>query len=214
MFAALFMPFSVIALICAMRLLRTCCRAEALALPDIEARAGPNKLRLTGIFILVAGLAGAAWLYRSAPADGTAAAIGYQLENGVIIPVYPGDSKRYERDMETMGGRAMLLAADIMAWCRTREPAYVLGGLALAASLACFSLSRLEDAPPGDDNGGGGGRDDPPPFVPPPSGGGRYERPRTIRRRRAPRRGRRRQGASAPRRAAGCVASRSEVRIG
>lgn len=213
MFAALFMPFSVIALICAIRLLRTCCRAEALALPAGESGAGPNKLRLTAIFILVAGLAASAWLYRSAPPDGTAAAIGYQLENGVIIPVYPGDSKRYEREMETMGGRAMLLATDIMGWCRTREPAYVLGGFALVASVACFSLSRLKDAPPADDSGGGG-QDDPPPCGPPPTGGGRYERRRTARRRRALRPGRRTRAASAPRRGAGCVTSRSEVRIG
>lgn len=159
MFTALFLPFGVLVLIGAIRLLCGCWRSGP--------QPGGAALRWTSLGILAVGCAASAWIYRTAAPD--AGAIAYRLENGVIIPLYPGDSKRYDRELETLGGRALLLAADIMRWYRTREPAYLLFGLSLAASAACLSLGRLPDAPPGP-GGGPDGSAAPPPAIPPPRG--------------------------------------------
>jgi hypothetical protein len=91
------------------------------------------RLRLIGKVVLIAGLAGSALAYvTTAPEDEAA----------------QEESKRYLYEMEYIGGKGNLLAAEIRQWFiglwHGRGLAHMLAFVAIAGSVACFFLaSRL-----------------------------------------------------------------------
>jgi hypothetical protein len=101
-----------------------------------------TRFRLLGIFILVAGLFAAALFNRSAvPDDGSAYAI------------MPGDTKRYEYEMERIGGKSNVLATELREWFGSlwhgKRLAYTLAFLSIGGSLACFFIAnQLTHFPP------------------------------------------------------------------
>src|SRR5277367_3612488 len=89
------------------------------------------RLRLIGKIVLVVGLAGSALAYvTTAPEDEAS------LE----------ESKRYLYEMEYIGGKSNLLAAEIRQWfaglLHGRGLAHMLAFLAIAGSFSCFFLAR------------------------------------------------------------------------
>jgi len=106
-----------------------------------------RRLRLIGAFTLVAGVLAAVWIYARAGRDDQSAAIGYVVEGGQSYPVMPDDSKRYDYEMERIGGKGGMLAAEFAEWFaslwRGRTLASTVLCLSVAGSLACFLLARV-----------------------------------------------------------------------
>jgi hypothetical protein len=99
------------------------------------------RFRLMGICLLVAGLLAAAVInWTAAPDDGSADAI------------LSGASKRYEYDMERIGGKSNVVAAELRDWFVSlwhgRRLAHTLVFLSVGGSLACFLLAHLLSYPP------------------------------------------------------------------
>ncbi len=109
-------------------------------------RAG--QLYLLGGLILLGGLLAAAVIYLSAgEAAGDGEVLGYEIVNGQAYAIAPNDSKIYQRDLERVGGKAALLAADLSNWFAGlwtgRQLAWTVAILALGLALACFWLGWL-----------------------------------------------------------------------
>lgn len=82
----------------------------------------PTRLRLITAAILIVGLGSAAWIYltaESAPED----------------PLGLGDSKQYARAMELYGGKANVLAGELMHWFQG-----LWQGKRLALTVACMTV--------------------------------------------------------------------------
>ncbi len=89
------------------------------------------RLRMVGAVILAAGLPAAALLaFTAAPVDDGAAA----------------ESKRYEYEMELVGGKANLFAAEVNGWIaglwHGRGLAHMLACVSLAGAFTCFFLAH------------------------------------------------------------------------
>ncbi len=103
------------------------------------------RFRLIGVCLLVAGLLAAAWInWGAAPDDGSADAI------------LSGASKRYEYEMERIGGKSNVLAAEFREWFVSlwhgQRLAYTLVFLSVGGSLVCFLLAHLLTYPPPPDD--------------------------------------------------------------
>ena len=103
------------------------------------------RFRLIGVCILVAGLLAAALInWRAAPDDESSDAI------------LSGESKRYEYEMERIGGKSNVLAAEFREWFVSlwhgRRLAHTLVFLSVGGSLACFVLAHLLTYPPPPDD--------------------------------------------------------------
>jgi hypothetical protein len=90
-----------------------------------------SRLRLSGAVILAAGLLSSAVVgMTAAPVDEGAAA----------------DSKRYEYEMEMIGGKSNVFAAEVNGWIaglwHGRGLAHLLAFVALAGSSVCFFLAH------------------------------------------------------------------------
>jgi hypothetical protein len=99
------------------------------------------RFRLIGLCILIAGLLAAAVInWRAAPDDGSADAI------------LSGASKRYEYEMERIGGKSNVLAAELREWFVSlwhgKRLAHTVVFLSVGGSLACFLLAHLLSLPP------------------------------------------------------------------
>jgi hypothetical protein len=99
------------------------------------------RFRLIGFCILIAGLLAAAVInWRAAPDDRSADAI------------LSGASKRYEYEMERIGGKSNVVAAELRDWFGSlwhgRRLAHTLAFLSVGGSLACFLLAHLLSYPP------------------------------------------------------------------
>jgi hypothetical protein len=99
-----------------------------------------------GCVVLAAGLTGSAWAYWRASRN--------EARDAGVAGTY--DTKKYQDQLERIGGKANILATDIQQWFaglwHGRQLAYTLAALALAAALACFCIARfLPDLPPWDD---------------------------------------------------------------
>ena len=79
---------------------------------------------LIAVAILVLGLGGALWIYVAAV-----------LAPGDISGEDPTDSKQYQRQMELYGGKANVLAADLMRWLGS-----LWHGRRLALTVACTTV--------------------------------------------------------------------------
>jgi hypothetical protein len=89
------------------------------------------RLRLIGKVVLIVGLAGSALAYVAAAPEDEAA---------------PEESKRYLYEMEYIGGKSNLLAAEVRLWFdglwHGKGLAHMLAFVAIAGSLACFFLAN------------------------------------------------------------------------
>jgi hypothetical protein len=104
------------------------------------------RLRLVGLVILIAGLAAAAMVGAAAPAADAGADV---------------DAKRYEYEMELVGGKSNLFAAQIREWfnglLHGRGLWQLLAFISLSGSFMCFFLAhRLKRHAPSTYPAGGG----------------------------------------------------------
>jgi hypothetical protein len=74
-----------------------------------------TRLYLIAAFIMIAGCAGAVLVYLTAGND-TDRGFGYETADGYVYQVAPEDTKRYMHDMELYGGKANVLAGEIVNW--------------------------------------------------------------------------------------------------
>jgi len=82
-----------------------------------------GRLRFVAVLIVIAGLVGAIWIYLSAaPPEDTSA---YD----------PMQSKKYLHDLELYGGKANVLAAQLMDWFQS-----LWHGTRLAYTVACAAV--------------------------------------------------------------------------
>ena len=101
-----------------------------------------TRLRLAGGVILLAGLGAAALVYRSAVPDYDSAYVK-MLNN----------TKKNEYEMEVVGGKANVFAAEVRDWFGSlwhgKRLAHTLGFLSVGGSFACFFVAhRLNYSPP------------------------------------------------------------------
>ena len=99
------------------------------------------RLRLAGAVILLAGLPAAALVYRSAVPDGDSAYVK-MLNN----------TKKNEYEMEVIGGKANVFAAEVRDWFNGlwhgKSLARTLTFISIGGSLACFFVAqRLNHVP-------------------------------------------------------------------
>ena len=110
-------------------------RAAAAADRDAALR---RRLRVYGAAILGAGLISAAIAYRLAKPD-----------DERLLEAQLNNTKRYEYQMEVMGGKANILAAEMKDWFgglwRGRGLARTLAFLSVGGSLACFYVAHRLD---------------------------------------------------------------------
>jgi hypothetical protein len=115
----------------------------------------PQRLQRMAIFILIAGLLAAALIHAMAAPDDADGAIGYEFVGGNSYAIMPGDSRRYDYELERMGGKSAVLAAEFTQWFgslwRGRKLAGTLAILSVGSSLGCFFLAHLlKHSPPPD----------------------------------------------------------------
>jgi hypothetical protein len=101
-----------------------------------------RRLRLAGAVTLMAGLAAAALVYRSAVPDYDSAYVK-MLNN----------TKKNEYEMEVVGGKANVFAAEVRDWFSSlwhgKNLAHTLAFLSVGGSFACFFVAhRLNYSPP------------------------------------------------------------------
>ena len=110
------------------------------------------RFRRIGTLILAAGLLAAAAIYTRTPPDAERGGIGYFIEGGKSFVMTPNESKRYEYEMERIGGKANILASEIVGWFgglwHGRRLAGTLAVLSVGGSLTCFFLAHLFGLPP------------------------------------------------------------------
>ena len=76
----------------------------------------PSRTRyLIGLMVLLVGLSSSAYLYRSAEKR-AGDVLGYEQGEEGAYPVNPGDSKKYQRDLELYGGKANVLLDELRRW--------------------------------------------------------------------------------------------------
>jgi len=105
-------------------------------------------LNLISILILVVGLSISAFVYFNAQNE-TASADGYEFVHGQVYPIHLRDLKRYRRDLEMFGGKAMVLADDFYHWFSSlwkgKRLATTLAVVTIAGSLIGFHLARRQN---------------------------------------------------------------------
>lgn len=111
--------------------------------PDLPERDGTlqTRFRIAGVLILAAGLLAAAVIdRRAASPDPSAEAISQEF------------TKRYEADMERMGGKSNLAAAEFREWFGSlwhgKRLARTVAVLSIGGGLACFAIAHLLEYPP------------------------------------------------------------------
>lgn len=93
-----------------------------------------KRLRLSCLLILVAGLCGATLIYlvaENVPDD----SLGYVMVNGTAYPLATRDSKKYRREVQQFGGKAVLAFDDFNRWF-----AELWQGRTLAKTIAWISI--------------------------------------------------------------------------
>ncbi len=118
----------------------------------------PMKKRLYAacVVVLVAGLGGSAWIYRTAD-DGPDLSGAYQIVivDGVPRAVAPNESKAYVRELQRFGGKMALVIDDIDRWWdglwHGRSLAITVAFLTVLTAFALYfiALALPEDSPPG-----------------------------------------------------------------
>ena len=93
-----------------------------------------TRLYASCIIILLAGLSCALVIYLTAD-DAPGSAVRYELVNGAVYPVSPGDSKAYVRELRRFGGKAAVLFDEFNRWF-----AALWQGKSLAITVAWLSI--------------------------------------------------------------------------
>ena len=111
-----------------------------------------SRFKRAGWLLLAGGgLAAALVYFLAAPAEDRDV-IGYSLEGGKAYAVTTDDSRRYEQDLERIGGKSAVMAADFNRWFASLWHGQKLAGtlvvLSLGGSLGCFYLAHLLTYPP------------------------------------------------------------------
>ena len=75
----------------------------------------PVKRILISLIILLVGLGSAAYIYRTADKKANDV-LGYEVGGEGAYSVDPGDSKKYQRDLELYGGKANVLLDELRRW--------------------------------------------------------------------------------------------------
>jgi hypothetical protein len=95
-----------------------------------------KRLYAACVLVLVAGLACAAWIYRTAD-DGPDLSGAYQIVvvDGVPRAIAPNESKAYVRELQRFGGKMALLLDDVGRWWSG-----LWHGKSLALTVACLTV--------------------------------------------------------------------------
>lgn len=122
-----------------------------------------SRLYRIGISILIVGLSCATWIFVAATDDiGDGNVVNYQIVAGNNYALTTGDSKRYQYDMERIGGKYAVVTDEINQWLSSlwhgKRLAYTVSILAIGISLACFLIAqhpdyKLPDEESGERNG-------------------------------------------------------------
>ena len=105
-----------------------------------------KRLYAACAFVLVAGLAGAGWIYRTVD-DGPDLAGAYQIVvvDGVPRAIAPSESKAYVRDVQRFGGKMGLVLDDIGRWWNGlwhgKALALTVASLTVAVSFALYFVA-------------------------------------------------------------------------
>jgi hypothetical protein len=141
MLAVLFLPLLLIAV---GGILRVFTQTSAGRPPlSKEDAALQQRLRRAGAGVLAVGLLAAALIYLLAPEPKDGGAIGYEISNGSVYPIMPGESKGAERQAESVAGKAGIFASELAGWFRGKNLAYAVALLAVGGSLGCFVFAQL-----------------------------------------------------------------------
>lgn len=101
-------------------------------------------LQVSAIVILVAGLVGAAMIYK-ASADYSRRVQAYESGGGEVLPS-PDNSKQFLRDLQLYGGTANVLAYQLRTWFadlwRGKSLACMIALITILVSLAIFYAAR------------------------------------------------------------------------
>jgi len=108
-------------------------------IPDLH-----TCLNLISAVILLGGLGSAIFIYRTAE-NTSYGALGYEAGSGSVYPIMPEDSKKYLRDLELYGGKANLLAYELICWFaglwRGESLAYTIGCITIFLSFGLFYVA-------------------------------------------------------------------------
>jgi len=128
-------------------------QAEKQEIPDRQ-RPLHVRLKLIGIGILVAGLLGSATIYFTANQGGDGA-IGYEIVGGNVYPILPGEYKRSQFELEKVGGKFAVVAAELDDWFSSlwhgKRLGLTLAFLTIGAAAGCFFFSHLMSFQPNGD---------------------------------------------------------------
>ncbi len=108
-----------------------------------------TRLYLGSIVVLLVGLCSAFVIFLSA-GDAADGAARYELIDGKVYAVPLADTKAYVRDLQRLGGKAAVLAAELDLWFaglwQGRRLAFTVAILSIAVSLGLFLIAnRLPD---------------------------------------------------------------------
>ncbi len=107
-------------------------------------------LSIVSALIMISGLGSAAYIYQKAvnePAD----ALRDRMEGGSVYQIQPEDSKKYQRDIEAISGKAGLVVADfrnkLAALWQGKSLAYMVAAVSILISFAFyFAANHLPSA--------------------------------------------------------------------
>ncbi len=121
------------------------------------------RLYLTSVAVLLAGLLCAAWVYLEATEEiNSSNAVSYEVVAGHNYALTTDDSKRYQYDMERIGGKSVFVAEEISQWFASlwhgKRLSFTIALLSIVVSLACFLVAqhpdyKLEDSRNKEENG-------------------------------------------------------------
>jgi len=74
-----------------------------------------KRLYLIAAILVMVGLGSAILIYLTAENDSDSV-FGYEAVGGYVYPTTPEDSKMYRHDLELYGGKANVLADELMRW--------------------------------------------------------------------------------------------------
>jgi hypothetical protein len=108
------------------------------------------RLYLLGTVVLLAGLICSAWIYLSDNGDiASGNILGYEIIDGHAYPINANDSKRYQYDMERIGGKFAVVSTEINQWfsglLHGKGLAYTIAILAIGFALACYWIAQHPD---------------------------------------------------------------------
>jgi hypothetical protein len=114
-------------------------------------------LNIASAVVMLAGLGCAAYIYQTG-GDESTDTLGYDFHGGSPNPIRPEDSKKYQRDLEVISGKAGVVMDDIRrgfaALWQGKSLAYMVAALSILVSFGLyFTANRLPPGPKKDGPG-------------------------------------------------------------